>query len=59
MMILKVMDHRAIMDGRMDRVVLGLSGLNRILFWIWDMIYCHAMIEKEVVSTSALKNYFL
>ena len=52
---------RVVTDGvvRVDRVVLGLGGLNRILFWIWDMIYCHAMIEKEVLSTSALKNYFL
>ena len=54
---------RVVMDGRYGRpvyrVVLGLSGLNRILFWILDMIYYHAMIEKEVLSTSALKNYFL
>ena len=34
----------------MDRVVLGLRGLNRILFWIWDKINCHAMIEKEMMS---------
>ena len=33
-----------------DRVVLGLRGLYRILFWIWDKINCHAMIEKEMMS---------
>ena len=50
-----------VMDGRRPPGS-GSFGIKRTLpDFILDigMIYCHAMIEKEVLSTSALKNYFL